>query len=86
MRRITSGAVRRALPLVLVAALAACSSGAAESPPCGHIHPRDRGARHPLDHPSALERSFARGIEGHHPRDDHLHPGFGAAGRPHPDL
>jgi tungstate transport system substrate-binding protein len=29
MRRITSGAVRRALPLVLVAALAACSSGAA---------------------------------------------------------
>jgi tungstate transport system substrate-binding protein len=29
MRRITSGAVRRALPLVLAAALAACSSGAA---------------------------------------------------------
>ena len=29
MRRITSGAVRRVLPLVLVAALAACSSGAA---------------------------------------------------------
>jgi tungstate transport system substrate-binding protein len=29
MRRITAGAVRRALPLVLAAALAACSSGAA---------------------------------------------------------